>query len=133
LFEGLETRRKLGLYALYAMVLFILGVIGSSYMRGPQPFPMSQESSSVAAPQLFTPQPEPDSAPSQRSKQTGQVSINNGTFAELDTLPNIGPVKAQAIIDYRSRIGGFKSLEELKAVKGIGDKTYAKLLPLIRL
>ncbi len=133
MFEGLETRRKLGLYALYAMVLFILGVIGSSYMRGPQPFPMSQESASVAAPQLFTPQPEPDSAPSQRSPQTGQVSINNGTFAELDTLPNIGPVKAQAIIDYRSRIGGFKSLEELKAVKGIGDKTYAKLLPLIRL
>ncbi len=121
------------MYALFAMVLFILGVIGSSYMRGPQPFPMSQESASVAAPQLFTPQPEPDSPPSPTSPKTGQVSINNGTFTELDSLTGIGPVKAQAIIDYRSRIGGFKSLEELKAVKGIGDKTYAKLLPHIRL
>ncbi len=133
MFEGLETRRKLGLYALYAMVLFILGVIGSSYMRGPQPFPMSQEASSVAAPQLFSPQAEPSAPSSPLIPKTGQVSINNGTFAELDSLTGIGPVKAQAIIDYRTRIGGFKSLEELKAVKGIGDKTYAKLLPHIRL
>jgi competence protein ComEA len=115
------------------MALFVLGVIGSSYMRGPQPFPMSQESQSASAPQLFSPQPEPSAPASPTAARTGQVSINNGTFAELDSLTGIGPVKAQAIIDYRSRIGGFKSLEELKAVKGIGEKTYQKLLPLIRL
>jgi competence protein ComEA len=115
------------------MVMFVLGVIGSSYLRGPKPFPMEQESASVAAQPLFDAPQESDPRPRATPEVGGQVSINTGTLAELDTLPGIGPVKAQAIIDYRTRIGGFKSLDELKAVKGIGDKTYAKLLPQIRL
>jgi len=61
------------------------------------------------------------------------VSINTAGLAELDTLPGIGPVKAQAIIDYRDRIGGVRTLEEIKGVRGIGEKTFQKLLPLIRL
>ena len=63
----------------------------------------------------------------------GTVSINNAGLSELDTLPGIGPVKARAIVDYRNRIGGFRTLEELKGVRGIGEKTFQKLLPLIRL
>ena len=63
----------------------------------------------------------------------GTVSINSAELSELDTLPGIGPVKAQAIVDYRNRIGGFQTLEELKGVRGIGEKTFQKLLPLIRL
>jgi comEA protein len=133
LFDGLEPRRKTGAYALGAMVLFILGVVGASYMKGPQPFPMEQQASSIAAPQLFTPTPEPSSGSTSAPKSTGQVSINEGTLEELDSLPGIGPVKAQAIVEYRNRIGGFKSLHELNAVKGIGEKTYQKLLPHIRL
>jgi comEA protein len=115
------------------MGLFILGVVGASYMKGPQPFPMQQQSSSIATQQLFTPTPEPSSPTPSSPKLSGPVSINNGTFEELDSLPRIGPVKAQAIIEYRSRIGGFKSLDELKAVKGIGEVTYRNLLPHIRL
>lgn len=63
----------------------------------------------------------------------GTISINSAGLSELDTLPGIGPVKARAIVDYRNRIGGFRTLEELKGVRGIGDKTFQKLLPLIRL
>ena len=133
MFEGAQTRQRLGTYAVVAMVMFILGVIGSAYVRQPEPFPMQQESSSVGAQPLISPPTASGSSQSGAPQTAGQVSINNGSSEELQTLPGIGPVKAQAIIDYRNRIGGFKSLDEINAVKGIGEKTYAKILPLIRL
>ncbi len=61
------------------------------------------------------------------------VNINTATKEELDALPGVGPVKAQAIIDYRNANGRFKSLEDLKKVNGIGDATFEKLKPDITL
>jgi competence protein ComEA len=55
------------------------------------------------------------------------VNINTATKEELDALPGIGPVKAQAIVDYRKANGPFKSVDDLKKVKGIGDVTFDKL------
>lgn len=55
------------------------------------------------------------------------VNLNTATEAELTTLPGIGPSKAAAILTYRTDNGNFKTIEELKEVTGIGDKTFDQL------
>ena len=57
------------------------------------------------------------------------VNLNTATKEELVALSGIGPAKAQAILDYRAQHGGFKSVEELKDVKGIGARRFEKLKP----
>ncbi|HSC24515.1 MAG TPA: helix-hairpin-helix domain-containing protein [Casimicrobiaceae bacterium] len=57
------------------------------------------------------------------------LNLNTATKDELVALSGIGPAKAQAIIDYRTQHGGFKSVDELKDVKGIGARRFEKLKP----
>lgn len=64
------------------------------------------------------------SAPSDASKK---INLNSASAAELDLLPGIGPTYAGRIIDYREANGGFKSIEQIQNVKGIGPKTFEKL------
>ncbi|MEV5336693.1 ComEA family DNA-binding protein [Streptomyces werraensis] len=60
------------------------------------------------------------------------VSLNTATVDQLDTLPGVGPVLAQHIVDYRTRNGGFRSVDELREVNGIGDRRFADLRDLVR-
>jgi competence protein ComEA len=55
------------------------------------------------------------------------ININKANSAQLQTLNGIGPTKAQEILKYRKSHGGFKSVDELVNVKGIGPKTVQKL------
>ncbi|MFI1142105.1 helix-hairpin-helix domain-containing protein [Streptomyces sp. NPDC020780] len=60
------------------------------------------------------------------------VSLTTATVEQLDALPGVGPVLAQHIIDYRTEHGGYRSVDELREVKGIGDRRFADLRPLVR-
>lgn len=55
------------------------------------------------------------------------IRINTATIEDLDKLSGIGPAIAQRIIDYRTKNGGFKDINELKLVSGIGDKMFEKI------
>ncbi|MFK0168104.1 helix-hairpin-helix domain-containing protein [Streptomyces sp. NPDC090306] len=60
------------------------------------------------------------------------VALNTATADQLDTLPGVGPVLAQHIVDYRTQHGGFRSVNELREVNGIGDRRFADLRDLVR-
>lgn len=61
------------------------------------------------------------------------VNVNTATAEDLIRLPGIGPARAKAIIELRGKIGGFKKLEDLMRVKGIGRATFRKLEPMMKL
>lgn len=59
------------------------------------------------------------------------LNLNAATVDQLETLPGIGRKTAERIIEYRTKSGGFKRIEDLMNVKGIGEKSFLKLKPLI--
>lgn len=60
------------------------------------------------------------------------LSLSTATKEQLETLPGVGPVLAQHIIDHRTESGGFRSVDELRQVSGIGDRRFADLRPLVQ-
>ena len=59
------------------------------------------------------------------------VNLNTATVAQLETLPGIGGATAKRIVEHRQKNGGFKKIEELMNIKGIGEKSFLKLKPLV--
>ncbi|MEW1799112.1 MULTISPECIES: ComEA family DNA-binding protein [Streptomyces] len=62
----------------------------------------------------------------------GPLSLGSATVEQLDGLPGVGPVLAQHIVDFRTARGGFRSVEELRQVNGIGERRFADLRKLVR-
>ena len=73
--------------------------------------------------------PADNAAPSDSSQSGALININTATQEELETLPSIGEVRAQAIIAYREEHGGFRTTDELMEVSGIGEKIFADIAP----
>ena len=82
----------------------------------------------ISNPTISAQQP-PDAAQGVAAKAT--INLNTATVDQLETLPGIGRKTAERIIEYRTKSGGFKRVEDLMNVKGIGEKSFLKLKPLV--
>ena len=60
------------------------------------------------------------------------LDINRATITQLDTLPGVGPVTAQRIIDYRTKVGRISSIDELKKISGLGGSKFEEIKALLR-
>jgi competence protein ComEA len=68
---------------------------------------------------------------SQTAPATSQINLNTATVDQLETLPGIGQKTAELIVEFRNKNGGFKRIEDLMNIKGIGEKSFLKLKPLV--
>ncbi len=123
--------KKSGIYILLAITLifaaFVSGFyLGRSSCHGTVQISTQSSQSTAATASSTTPLPTPTQT------TAGKVNINTASSEELQTLPGIGPVLAQRIIDYRMTYGYFRSISDLTKVEGIGEKILEELLDLIK-
>jgi competence protein ComEA len=91
------------------MVILLALVIGTATMDAQEARQMPAASAAAAAP----------------------VNLNTATAAQLEALPGIGKATAERILEYRQKNGAFKKIEDLMNVRGIGEKSFLTLKPLV--
>jgi competence protein ComEA len=69
--------------------------------------------------------------PAAKASASSPINLNTATVGQLETLPGIGRSTAERILEYRDKSGGFKKIEDLMNVRGIGEKSFLKLKPLV--
>jgi len=79
----------------------------------------------AAAGQAKAPKGKTEAAPS------APLNLNTATVAQLEALPGVGAATAKLIVEHRQKNGGFKKVEELMNIKGIGEKSFLKLKPMV--
>ena len=121
--------KKQGITVLLLLTFLFLGFI-CGFFIGRNVNHSNVELSRMPKPTI-TPAPSGTQPISQPQQITGKININTASHAELMTLPGIGEVIAQRIIDYRTAYGPFPTVESLKNVSGIGDKKLEAVIDLI--
>lgn len=117
-----------------AGIAMLVAAMGGSWTRSataaPQPQP--QPPAATARPAAATPRlgDEPDEPPAKKSNRkqlAGKLNLNTASEDQLQLLPTVGPAKAERIVAWRQKNGGFKRIADLRRVKGFGYKTFKKL------
>ena len=79
------------------------------------------------------PQSNETDSPAPVAESGDRVELNSADQAALEALPGIGPRTAELIIEYRTKNGGFKKVEDLMNIRGIGERTFLRLRDLVRI
>ena len=104
-----------------ALFMLLAVVAIAAIPAAAQQAPMAKPSKPAAAVKSATP----------AATATEPVNINTATQAQLESLPGLGAKAAERILEYRQKNGRFKKIEDLMNVKGIGEKSFLKLKPLL--
>ena len=122
----MKEKRELAVLMAFAALL-MLGVILCNALTAPMPsnltisYPSGEVQTSSSA----------EEPGEEHSSKTEKVNINTASVEELCQLPGIGEVIAGRIIGYRQEYGPYTDPAQLKNIKGIGDKVYQELLPMV--
>ncbi len=135
---------KLGMFAVTMAVVFLIGwtlptsfdrdhdLAAKSFEEAPSANTLSRGPvAAVSLAPATLPSDPPAMAPVPRRSHQGLLDLNRATEQDFDALPGIGPKLAERIMAHRQSVGAFHSLDELRAVKGIGKKKFERIRPLV--
>ena len=121
--------------ASFAGLTLLIAAMGGSWTRSataaPTTTPQQAVTRTATAARPGDAMDEPPAKKSNHKEITGKLNLNTATEDQLMLLPTVGPSKAERIVSWRKKNGGFKRTADLRHVKGFGYKTFKKLEPFL--
>ena len=116
-----------------AAVALLVAAMGGTWTRSAAaaPPPAAAVTRPTAPPAKPGDEPDEPAKKSNHKQITGKLNLNTANEDQLQLLPTVGPAKAERIIAWRTKNGGFKRIADLRRVKGFGYKTFKKLEPFL--